>query len=216
MARSQTLKLTLALIILALATVGIIAASASARAETPEAPTIPTWPSFTMLYVADGVVYSIGDSPAVTTREVRRLDYTSPSQWTDTVVEAPSIDTPVGTDTRVGFITQLKGNSYTESNSSGEITHTDTAEDDTTILVSGVPAPFPIEASGVTTTVTSTTAKVCFLDECTENAAGRLYRKPNGNEFVYVDDARGIPLRMGETFVVREIRIKSARQAITQ
>lgn len=181
----------------------------------PEAPDIPTWPSFTMLYEADGPIYSVGNSDPVTTREVRRLVYTSPTQWTDTVIEATAVETPVGTESTVGNTSNLKDTSYTESDASGETTYTETVEADTTILVSGVPPPFPIEDSRITTSPT-TTAKVCFIDQCAENAPGLLYRKASGAEVVYVDDARGIPLKMGEAFVVKEIRINSARQQIAE
>ena len=217
MVGSQSLRLSLILVILAMATAAVIfAVSASARAEVPEAPAIPVWPAFTMLYEADGPIYSVGDSNPVTTREVRRLDYTSPTQWTDTVIEATAVETPVGTETTVGNTIVLKGTSYTEADALGETTYTETVEGNTTILTSGVPPPFPIEDSRITTSPTTTTAKVCFLDDCTENAPGLLYRMSSGAETVYVDDARGIPLRVGEVFVVREIRINSARQQISQ
>ncbi|MDE2842172.1 MAG: hypothetical protein OXN21_02190 [Chloroflexota bacterium] len=217
MAQSLSLKLALVLVILALTAAGIfVAVSTSARAEVPEAPDIPTWPSFTMLYEADGPIYSVGDSDPVSTREVRQLVYTSPTQWTDTVIEATAVQTPVGTESTVGNTSNLKDTSYTESDASGETTYTETVEADTTILVSGVPAPFPIEDSRITTSPTTTEAKVCFFDECTENAPGLLYRKASGTEAVYVDDARGIPLRMEDSFVVREIRINAARQQLSQ
>ena len=76
--------------------------------------------------------------------------------------------------------------------------------------------PFPIEESGVETEPTVTSAKVCFNDECTENAAGLLHRKGNGSEVVYVDDARGIPLRVDDAFVVKEIHIEDAKQQIAR
>ena len=59
-----------------------------------------------------------------------------------------------------------------------------------------------------------TSAKVCFNDECTENAAGLLYKQTNRSELVFVDDARGIPLRVNDAFIVREIRIQDAKQQI--
>ena len=84
------------------------------------------------------------------------------------------------------------------------------------MLTGSMPPPFPIEESGVETEPTVTSAKVCFNDECTENAAGLLYRKANGSEFVFVDDARGIPLRVNDAFVVKEIHIKDAKQQIAR
>lgn len=63
---------------------------------------------------------------------------------------------------------------------------------------------------------TTTNAKVCFLEDCTENAPGLLYRESNGTEFVFVEDARGIPLRVGDSFIVKEIHIKDTRQPFAQ
>ena len=77
----------------------------SVRADGPPGRVIPTWPPFTMVYEADGHTYAIGSSPSVTTREVRRLEYQSRNQWTDTVVEAPTITTRVGSDSTVGYYT---------------------------------------------------------------------------------------------------------------
>ena len=215
MASSQTLRLGLVLLIAAVVATSVVVAM-SVWADGPAGPVIPEWPPFTMVYEANGIVYSIGSSPAVTTREVRRLEYQSRTQWTDTVVEAPTITTTVGSHSRVGFSTRVDGDSYTEYNASGESTYTDTVGENTTRIASGLPLPFPIEDSRFETEPAVTSAKVCFNDECTENSAGLLHRRGNGAEFVYVDDARGIPLRVGDAFVVKEIHIKDAKQQIAR
>jgi hypothetical protein len=215
MAAKQTLGLSLVLLILTAVAVSVFIA-VSVRADQPVAPTIPTWPAFSMLYETDGETYTRGSSPQVNTREVRRLDYQSPTQWTDTVVEAPTITTSVGSHSRVGYTAQLNGTSYVEADAAGRQLHTYTVDEDTTFLVGTMPPPFPIVASGVTTTTKATTAKVCFQTECTENAGGVLYTKSNGSEFVYVDDARGIPLQVNDSFIVKEITINDTKQAITR
>ena len=152
----------------------------------------------------------------MTVREVHRLDYVSATQWTNTVVESPTITTAVGSHDRVGHYTQLSGTTYTEYDGAGEATHTETVEEDTTLIVGTMPAPFPILESGVATTSTDTVAKVCFLEECTVNADGVLYTMDNGSEFVFVDDARGIPLRVNESFVVKEITISDVKHPIVR
>ena len=215
MASSQTLRLGLVLLIAAVVATSVVVAM-SAWADGPAGPVIPTWPPFTMVYETNGIVYSIGSSPAVTTREVRRLEYQSRTQWTDTVVEAPTITTTVGSTSRVGSSTRVNGDSYTEYNASGETTYAETLGENEIRLAGSLPPPFPIEDSRVETEPTVTSAKVCFNDECTENAAGLLRRKANGGEFVYVDDARGIPLRVGDAFIVREIRIADTKQQIAR
>ena len=64
----------LVLLLLIVAAVGIsVVIAVLAQADQPDYPTIPTWPALTMLYETDGVTYSLGSSPAVTTREVHRL-----------------------------------------------------------------------------------------------------------------------------------------------
>ncbi len=215
MASSQTLRLGLVLLIATVVATSVVVAM-SAWADGPAGPVIPEWPPFTMVYETNGIVYSIGSSPAVTTREVRRLEYQSRTQWTDTVVEAPTITTTVGSTSRVGSSTRVNGDSYTEYNASGETTYADTVGENVTMLTGSMPPPFPIEESGVETEPTVTSAKVCFNDECTENAAGLLYKQTKRSELVLVDDARGIPLRVNDAFVVREIRINDAKRQIAR
>ncbi len=215
MASSQTLRLGLVLLIAAVVATSVVVAM-SVWADGPAGPVIPTWPPFTMVYEADGVVYSMGSSPSVTTREVRRLEYQSQTQWTDTVVEAPTITYTVGWSSRVCSSTRVNGDSYTEYNASGETTYAETLGENEIRLAGSLPPPFPIEDSRVETEPTVTSAKVCFNDECTENAAGLLHRKANGAEFVYVDDARGIPLRVDDVLFVKEIHIEDAKQQIAR
>lgn len=213
MARSQTLRLSLALLMVAAITATAFVVI-SVPAEGQYSPTIPTWPAFAMTYETNGVTYSIGSAPPVTTREVGRLDYQSATHWTDTVIEAPTVPVSVGATSRTGFSTQLRGRTYTESNADGGSIYSDTIDEDTTRTVGSMPPPFPIAESGINTEVTTTTAKVCFLDECVEIAPSILYRKVSGTELVFADDARGIPLRVGESFVVRELHIQGVREAL--
>ena len=204
------------LLLIVAAVAGSIAVAVSARAEVREYHTMPTWPAFSMLYTTPGYTYSRGQGEPVAVTEIHRLDYESATQWVNTVVESPDITTAVGTHNRVGQYTALSGNTYTEYDGAGVETHTETVADDTTFIVGTMPAPFPIVASGVETAITTTTARVCFLEECTNNAGGILYTMDNGSEFVFVDDARGIPLRVNESFVVKEITIQDSKQPIVR
>ena len=204
------------LLLIAAAVVVSITVAVSVRAGEREYHTMPTWPVFSMLYETPGFTYTRGEGEPVTIREVHRLDYVSDTQWTNTVVESPTITTAVGSHDRVGYYTQLSGTTYTEYDDAGETLHTETVEDDTTLIVGTMPAPFPIVQSGVATTSTDTIAKVCFQGECTINADGVLYTMDNGSEFVFLDDARGIPLRVNESFVVKEITIQDVKQPIVR
>ena len=213
MVRSQTFGLSPGLVFMAAVAAGVLFA-VSARAEVPVAPTLPTWPAFTMTYETDGIVYTVGASPPETTRETRRLDYQSSTQWTDTVVDAPTITTSVASTSRVGAYSELEGNSFIEFDSSGERIYEDTIDENTTLIVGSMPPPFPIEEMDVDLESVTTGATVCFYDECISNAPGLLYTEANGRELVFVDDARGIPLRVNHSFVVHEIRIEDVRQPL--
>ena len=175
-------------------------------------PTIPTWPQFSMEYETDGPAVSVGPGPAEVLREVRRLEFGSMTQWTDTVTTAPTIETRVGQFSRVGSYKRLDGTTFTEYDAMSGTTQEEEIEDGT--VVGPFMQPFPIEESGYEFTPTTTEAAVCFTGECQENAEGLLYVKESGTEMVFVRDARGIPLRIGEGFVVREIRINDAQQPV--
>ena len=187
------------------------------RASTSNTPTLPTWPEFTMTYEADGDVIGVGDKPAVVTREVRLLEYSTKTDWTDTVLEAPTFITKGGPFNTVGTFRKVSGNTYIDSDGVGASQYETTIEEGETTVPGRAMAPFPLEESGVETSRVTTTATVCFLDQCTDNAEGLLYRRPNGSEVVFVNDARGIPLRAGNptggnSFIVSEILINDTRQ----
>ena len=215
MTSNLVIRSSLLLLIVA-AVAGSVAVAVSVRAEEREYHIIPTWPAFSMLYTTPGYTYTRGQGEPVTVTEIHRLDYVSATQWVNTILESPDITTSVGTYNRVGQYSALNGNTYSEHDGTGHVTHTETVADDTTFIVGTMPAPFPIVGSGVETTGTTTTAKVCFQEECTENAAGVLYTMDNGSEFVFVDDARGIPLRVNESFAVKEITIQDVKQPIVR
>ena len=59
----------------------------------------------------------------------------------------------------------------------------------------------------------ATSARVCYNSSCTDNAQGISFTY-NGIDFVYADDARGIPLKFGDSFQVIEVTVHSAHQAI--
>lgn len=141
MARSQTIRLGLA-VGLTVVIIAFAVAAISVWAQVPAAPALPTWPAFTMTYETDGIVYSIGSSQAQTTREIRRLDYQSATEWTDIVIEAPTIPTSVASTSRVGSYMALSGNSLTESESAGE-KYSSTVEEDTTYKLAPCRHHFP-------------------------------------------------------------------------
>lgn len=199
----------------ALALVGFAGMSVvRTNSDVPVAPPIPTWPALTMVYETDGAAISGGSVDGMPARETHRLDFRSATDWTDTVTAGSSVETSAGSFSRVGSYLKLKGNTLTEYDSLSGLTDTRTIADGVTMGAGAFMMPFPVEAPGVTLTRTTTMATVCFQGVCTDNAEGRLYTRSGGGKSVFVDDARGIPLKLGDSFVVHKVEINSARQAI--
>ena len=204
---------SVAALVVAGAAVVIALAVMSVQADDPY-PEIPTWPPFTMVYETDGVAYSIGEGSAQTTRETRRLEYRSERDWLDTVTSAPTITTPVGLATRIGSFHKMDGDTYSEFDASTGFSNTETIPDNARKAAGAVILPFPMVEFDVRFSTTPTTATVCFNTKCQENAKGLLYTKPSGVQQVFVDDARGIPLRVGDSLIVREIQINSNQEPV--
>ena len=55
-------------------------------------------------------------------------------------------------------------------------------------------------------------ATVCFNGDCEENARGVLYSGDGFELVMLMNDSWGIPLRLGDGFLVREIEIQVAKQ----
>ena len=206
--------------IVALVVAGVAVAALSGAQASGEGVTLPVWPEFTMVYETNGSTIGVGDNSPVITRETRRLDYVSSTHWTYTVIEAPTFTTKQGPQTRLGAYQQLRGQSVTEGEPQKAGVLETTVDDDTLFLPGGMMYPFPIEASGIDVSLVTTSSRVCFLNRCADNAQGLLYRMDNGSEVVFVNDARGIPLRIGyqgnpNVLLVSEILINDERQAIT-
>ena len=199
----------------ALAAIAVFAVMMTARigADT-DRPTIPTWPGFTMAYETDGHAYTVGQNPAVVTRETHRLEFTSMTNWTDTVTAAPTIKTRVGSFSATGSYQRMDGTTLTEYDA---LTDSTTQEEVGEGRVVGpFMMPFPIEESSYEFASTTTDATVCFKDKCHVNAPGLLLPAgQDGSDMVFVNDARGIPLRIGDAsdgFVARTVQINDAQQ----
>ena len=66
-------------------------------------------PSFTMSFtLADGQAVTVGDVD-VASQQTRRLDYTAPDRWVETVTASPDIVTSWGTFSDVGSYKRLDG-----------------------------------------------------------------------------------------------------------
>jgi hypothetical protein len=175
------------------------------------------WPPFTMLYeLEQGQAVMVGNRQ-VDSRQVRRLEYGSPTQWKVTVMESAPIETRVGTFSAVGAYTRLDGRKYTEFDA---VTNSVTEEEvapSTRRVPSGLFVPFRmlgLDIAGLKPTRVATTATVCFLDDCQEDAGGLLYTRENGQELVFAEDPRGIPLRIGTGFTVHELQVHDGQHEV--
>ena len=175
-------------------------------------------PSLTMTFtMADGQSVIVGNRH-VDSEQTRRLEYTSPNNWVETVLTSPDIVTQWGTFSAVGSYQRVNGNTYTEYDAADGALYTET-------ITRGERMPgiymMPMPIHGInhddsfieSYSRVRTSARVCFNDSCTDNAEGISFTQ-HGVEHVYVDDARGIPLKFGDNFEVTKVTIHSARQAI--
>ena len=77
---------------------------------------IHTMPSMILEYKTDGPAIGVGNR-SVDFKEVRSLDYTSRTEWTDTVIQAPSVNLGrYGTGSTVGSYVSLDGTTITQYN----------------------------------------------------------------------------------------------------
>ena len=174
------------------------------------------WPPFTMVYELEQGQAAMAGDRRVESRQVRRFEYQSATDWVDTVIESVPIDTRVGTFSAVGSYRRLDGRKHTEFDAvTGSVSEEEIDEG-----VRFVQYPFLLpsqhlpleEALGLTPTRVETGILVCFRDRCQENAVGLLYQEEGQPDRVFADDSRGFPLRVGTQFVVRELRVDDERR----
>ncbi len=193
-------------------------------------------PSFTMTFVfTQGQAVSVGDE-LVDPRQMLRLEYTDKDHWVETVIEAANIDTRVGTFSNVGSYQRVDGDKYTTFGAVTGATDTETIGADMPDLPPGVPAdverrklpgiyliPFDVKAAEngeyeeygiIAHGPTRTNARVCFKDWCEDNHKGLSYTMESGVLWIYANDARGIPLKVGDSFEVCEVTVHSDRHPI--
>ena len=169
-----------------------------------------------MVYEVDAAPVQVGEVQ-YTGRKEHQLDYRSKTAWTDTVTAASTIPTRVGDFSVLGSYKQLEGRNLVEYNAMDDSTYRDVIDADTMFIPRGALMPLSLaklNEHGYTFTKIQTDATVCFDDQCEENAFG-LATDIGKVRYIFVDDARGIPLKIGEdSFVVSEIRISDNRLAV--
>jgi hypothetical protein len=174
------------------------------------------WPPFTMVYeLEQGQSVMVGDRQ-VESRQLRRLEYRSATEWTDTVLESADIETRVGTFSQAGSYRRLDGLKMVEYDAATDSTMEDEVDEGARHLPRAGFLPFGNrvleEVNGIIPTKIETGILVCFQDECEDNAIGQLFVLENGQERVYDNDSRGFPLRLGTSVVVKELRVDDVRK----
>lgn len=191
-------------------------AVAVVRSSVVAQPVNTDWPSLTMTYEMTGSPTLVGGAEQSGT-EVRRMDYTSKDNWTDTIIEARDIATMVGTFNPTGSFVSLNGGVITEYDAITGTTSRVAVTDGTTHVAGPAFVRRSInklQEQGYEFTRVETNARVCFQSACEDDASG-IRMEHNGQGYTFVDDARGIPLKFGATsFKVREVLIDDGKQAV--
>ena len=176
---------------------------------------IPAMPVMTIVYETDGPTIGVRGQ-SISVREVRRLDYTSRTEWTDTVIEAPNVNLGrYGTGSTVGSYRKLKGTTITSYDAMTGATDTDTKDGDSTfvanqaLIYGNVPLAALDDSADYTRTEVTSNATVCKDSQCTDNVAAVLYSSARGHAdlVIYRTDDWSIPLRLGDAFVARTVTV---------
>ncbi len=173
-------------------------------------------PNMTLVYEVYGPAVTIGDNSVAPYKETRRLEYQSKTNWTETVIESPTINLGrYGSDSNVGSYRTLKDRVLTEYNPLDEST-LESAIDNGVTYIPNAAFTFvhtsPVKPLGNVSGVSVTTeARVCFNSECEENASGVKYSANGVNLVVLEGDNWIIPLEFENGFVLRSADIQASK-----
>ncbi len=176
-------------------------------------------PPMTMVYEAYGPSISVGGRSVEPFKELHQLEYQSETEWVDTVIESPSVDLGrYGVGSNVGSYTKLDGRTITEYGAMDGSMEESTVTGDSIYMPSSAFAyawarPDSMDdVPGLAISQVVTSARVCFNGDCEENPIGMLYKDDGFELVMLMNDSWGIPLRLGDGFLVRQVEIDVARQ----
>ena len=170
------------------------------------------WPPLTMTdqtdFVGNGSTYNV----------TRMLTYNSRNSWVEKVLAADSFTVRQGVFSPVGSYQQIENDQYTTYGAASGSTDVEEVEEGSLMIPRGWLVPAPIEGLedflNNELTPVRTTTRVCFENVCTENAPGWEFRFEDV-VVVYADDARGIPVKVGNNFFeVTEVRVQGERKFV--
>ena len=192
---------------------GLVAVGAVAFALLSSTTTADTkdWPPVTMTYQTEMVLNN------TTTLETRRLTYNSKNSWVEEVIAADPIEVKVGVFSTVGSYQKLENGVYTTYDAFTGTTDVEKAEKDSLMIprlgLMAVPIEDLEDFLGEELTPVHTSTTVCFEFVCTDNAPGWEFRYQDVLR-VYADDARGIPVKIGDDFNVIEVKLQGERRSV--
>ena len=173
-------------------------------------------PPMTLTYEVYGASVSVGNRSIPRFKELRRLEYRSQTDWTETVIESPTLDLGrYGTASNVGSYRTLKGNVLTEYDAKMDSTNTSTEGEGVLIPNSSLGViyappthPFGPDIAGEAVT---TEARVCFNGDCRDNASGVKYTKGDRTLVVLEGDGFILPIENGDFFTLKSADIQANR-----
>ena len=169
-------------------------------------------PAMTLEYEVYGASVSVGTRSIERFKETRRLEYRSQTDWTETVIESPTLDLGTyGTGTYQGSYTILNGNTMTEYDALTDTT-------DTRSVGAGIHLPFDALGHAYTPAGTAPIvgmdagvsvaldARVSVSGTPIQNARGVKYTK--GDREIVMVEGNGfvLPVKTG-TFVLKSVNI---------
>ena len=177
-------------------------------------------PPMTMVYEAYGPSISVGERSVEPFKELHRLEYQSETEWVDTVIESPSVDLGrYGIGSNVGSYTKLDGRTISEYDAMDGGIEESTATGDSIFMPNSAlayafqrPDSMYDAVPGMSISQVVTSARVCFNGDCEENPIGMLYKDDGFELVMLMTDSWGIPLRLGDGFLVRQVEIDVAQQ----
>ena len=192
--------------LVAIGVVAFVLRSSATAASTTD------WPPLTMTYQTDYVVNGS------TYNETRMLTYNSRNSWVEKVIAADSFTVRQGVFSPVGSYQKLENDQYTTYGADSGSTDVEEVEDGSLTIPRDWLFANPIDGQedvlGHELTPVTTRARVCFENVCTDNAPGWEFRYKDV-VVVYADDARGIPVNVGDGFLeVTEVRMQGERKFV--
>ncbi|MYC31148.1 MAG: hypothetical protein F4X65_13840 [Chloroflexi bacterium] len=217
MGNSMSIKRPLAIGVTAVALFALAVASALILWGPVSGSATPAeWPALSMKYQVSGKFYAVGDTePDTVTKEIL-VEYRGINDWKRSVVTAPTITDGTLQFSETGSYTEVKDGVMTDYDATGGGTSAETLTEDQLIAPELRLYPLPFDAieqrydgEPVQRSVDVT---VCFDDQCETSVQGWVFTEDE-EEYIYVDDARGIPIAL-PGMTITEVRVTGARQPV--